>query len=216
MKIENNEKVNILKKVNHKIKMRGLKIAFFSVFVCFIISFVALYFIFFKETPIDASNFQGVNIEMHKETINEMDSRELTYNHLNFSSKKVIWYSIIEGNGHFYINKNEDNETTSLYFYVSETLSQKYRNKKLKDSKIDFIRNEIKHDEDDKKQVENTTPWSILLSTTLCKTDLDTILKEVTHVYYLIADYDKLNSTVIDELQKDAVLLWAKSEKETL
>lgn len=211
-------KENILKQVNKKIKRRGIKIILISVLACILIGLIGFYFIFVKETPLSADLFYDVNIYKKAQTINEIDNRELPYNQLDFKVKQTIWYSVTEGNSYFYLHKKEDG-TATLYFYVSETLNQKSKNAKFNEERIKFIKNSFKGNEELEKQYEGRdfeseinepSHWNMLLSTTLCNTDLETILLEITEVYYLYYDYENINQTDFNKVKDQAVLLWQK------
>lgn len=204
--IENNNekaKENILKGVNKKIKIRGVRIAFISCIICLVIAGIIYFQFFVIQKPISENLFNGteiiyengygkilnvdkfsdVKVDLKLETINEVDKRELPYNHLYIPIKESLLFSL-KTNGHFHIKNNTDN-TATLYFYMSETLVQK-------------------------NYCNDSFGWyvDVLVTPDLCKTD--EFINEITKVYYLVYDYDNFNEQEFQNNKTKAVLLWEK------
>lgn len=186
MKSNNDAKENILKGINRKLKIRAIKISAISIVTCLLIVII-LYFIFWvKQVPISADIFKNVSIETKLETINELDSKELMYNHLVYNINRNIFY----GDMHFYVENNDKNNISSLYFYMSENYVQKLKNKNLG---THFPLEEVN--------------VSILLYPDLCNTDK---INEITKVYYLIYNYNNFKQEEFNKIKSEAVLLWQK------
>lgn len=191
-------KENILRKVNQKIRYKELKIIFTSVFCCIFVSLFVYYFVFVKQIPLESSLFYDVKIESHLQTINQINEDEHLYNELLFITKENL-------SGHstmnFYIEKNEDN-TSNLYFYFSQSLMQKWEMKKSKEElRTVMEKYGMEYKEEDIKNL-------VLLSPTLCKTDLNTALSIITKVYYLKYDYNHYEQNSFEQAKDKALLLW--------
>ena len=187
MENKDQAKENILKGVNQKIKRRGIMIALISIITCIVVG-IFVYFIFFaKQVPIDAKFFKDVNIEIRMETINELDSRKLPYHHLAFTINRTL----LNVERHLYVENDDQNNTATLYFYISENAIQKAKNDKL----------------DKKYSTEESISTNMLLYPELCKTDK---INEITKVYYLVYDYNKIKQDEFDKAKAEAILLWEK------
>lgn len=188
MKSNEEVKANILRGVSYKIKKREIKIVIVSIIVSLLIVSI-LYFLFFaKKIPIEVTRFKNVSIERSNATINQLDSRELPYNNLIFS----IDLTLFNVEREFYVENNDSDNTSTLYFYMSQNYIQQIRNKK--------IREEITTE-------ENLIETHMLLYPKLCHTDK---IHEITKVYYLIYDYKNLKQEEFNKAKSEAVLLWEK------
>lgn len=225
MENSNDVKSNILNKVNRKIKVRGLKISFFSIITCLLIVAILYILLFVKQTPISADSFKEVSITQKKEIINPISGQESLYNHLHFTVDHNIWYSVTESNAHFYAENNDDQNFATLYFYISESYMQKWKGQKQNQETLKILNQDVKKSDPenlqkfDQEQLqrlrqelvneEQSSPWDILLVSPLCQSNRDHI-NEITKVYYLVYDYDKINQETFDTAKKDAILLWEK------
>lgn len=180
-------KVNILKRVNKKIQRRERKIVLVTVLICLMIG-IAVYFSLFKlRTPLIGETFKNVRIETKLETIGELDNRELEYSHLCFDVNELYWYNKME----FYIENNKEN-TSTLYFYMSESNIEKIKNKNI---------------DDQIHEKNNVINCNILLYPKLCKTDK---INEITKVCYLVYDYENMNKEEFNKAKASAKVLWEK------
>lgn len=185
--MESQEKIkdNILKGVNKKLRIREIKIAIISIIFCILVGIVIYVLVFVKQTPINAETFKNVHIERRLESINEVSSEELQYNHLVFTINKDIFYSL--SNAHYYIEDSENDNSVILYFYMTENYMQKSKSK-----------------------LEQSMPVDIMLNPELLITNKYSIFKEITKVYYLVYDYNNFNQQDFDNAKNQAVLLWEK------
>lgn len=180
-------KANILKGVNKKIKRRGINIAIITVITCLIIGSI-IYFVFFaKQEPIEANILKNVEIETRMETINQLDSRQLPYNHLAFKVDRVLF----DTEHHLYVENDDNNNTASLYFYMSQNKMQKAKNEKMEKT----------------QKIEESISTDILLYPELCNTDK---INEITKIYYLVYDYDNIKQDEFNKAKSEAILLWEK------
>lgn len=179
-------KMNILKGVNRKLKIKGIKIAIGSIVACILVGLIAYLWLFVKQNPIDVAVFSNVKIEIKMATINELDNRELPYNHLVFNMNRSVVYR----NQDFYIENNEDN-TSSLYFYMSESYMGKRESEKWQR----------------KYSSDKIVNGDILLYPGSCKVDK---INEITKVYYLFYDYNNISEKEFEKAKSKAVLLWEK------
>lgn len=218
MKKDNLAKENILKGIKRKLRLRTMKIIGISILSCIGIAFFGYYILFVQQHPLRAEQFSDVSIKRVVETINEMDNRELTYNHLNFTVDQEIWYSLIqERDNHFYIEKNKDNQTSSLYFYLSESYVQRYQNKKFRKDRIEYLKSTIQTEEE-YNRLEATGAFDetkgltigMLLNTKDCNTDIETVTTEITKVYYLVYNYEHIKPEKFNRAKEEATLLWEK------
>lgn len=195
-----NVKQNILKEVHQKIKKSKIKVAIISVISCTIIIISSYFFIFLRPKTLDYSNFQEISIEKSIQTINQISDEMLAYNHLKMITNVSILYTDL----HFYIEDNQDN-TTTLYFYISQSYKQKIEEEKAK-NEMRFLLNQY-----NKEYTKETNQTSILLFPQLCKTDLETSLKDITKVYYLSYNYDNIKPKSFQKAKEKAILLWEES-----
>lgn len=200
MENKDEAKVNILKAVNHRVKMRGIRIAVISIIACILVGAIVYYMLFVKQTPYSAESFNSVRIEMKMETINQISDEYLPYNHLIFASDNA---SILmrDSNMNFYVENSDDN-TSTLYFYFSQSYMQKVEAQKNVDK---FKKRVIQ----DGGEYDESYEADILLSTAICQTNNGNI-NEITKVYYLVYDYDNINQEKFNEEKSEAVLLWEK------
>jgi len=187
MKQDYETKANILKKVNKKIKIREIKIAIITVLICLLIG-IGIYFILFGwHTPISSSKLKNVRIETKRQTIGELDARELEYNQLCFDCNELYWYKNLK----FYVENDDQENTATLYFYLmgeNNIEKMKRKNNRLYDS-------------------NNIINCNILLYPKLCNTDK---INEITKVCYLIYNYEHLNKEEFNEAKTSAIVLWEK------
>lgn len=225
MESKEQAKIEILKGVNRKIRRRGIRIATISVIICLIIGSIAYFLLFVKQTPIEAKSFREVSIETKLETIQQLDTKELSYNHLKFTVDHNIWYSLTESNAHFYVENNDDENTATLYFYISESYMQKKKGEKINEEMLKSLEQSIeetKHNETEKYDQEQTerlrqelssedksNTWDMLLTPSICKTNNGHI-NEITKVYYLVYDYDNMKQEQFNQVKETATLLWEK------
>jgi len=204
MNSKDNAKANILKGVSQKLKIKRIKVALISIVSCLSIGLIAYIMLFVKQTPVSVADFKdanatheitpgdgkplGVNefynvkIELKRQTINEVDNRELPYNVLFLPVRENLLFST--KNYHFYA-ENHTNGTATLYFYMSQSLIQKM------------------HTPDSGKAY-----LEMLLYPELCHTE--ETLNEITNVYYLVYNYDNMNKADFDKAKTEATLLWSK------
>lgn len=200
MENKDEAKSNILKAVNHKVRMRGIRIAVISIITCILIGVIVYYILFVKQTPYSAESFNSVRIEMKMETINQISDEYLPYNHFIFASDNT---SILmhDSNMNFYV-ENGDNNTSTLYFYFSQSYMQKVEAQKSVDKFKKYVIQ-------DGGEYDESCEANILLSTAICQTNNGNI-NEITKVYYLVYDYNHINQKKFDEEKSKAVLLWEK------
>lgn len=200
--MENNDeaKDNILKKVSYKIRMRGIMIAIISVISCIFIVAIAYSMLFIKQTPYSAKSFNNVRIETKMETINQISDECLPYNHLIFTSDNTHML-MFDSNMNFYV-ENDDDNTSTLYFYFSKSYMQKISSQKDADKFKERVQK-------DGVEYNESHEANILLSTAICQTDNGKI-NEITKVYYLVYDYDNIDKEKFNEEKSKAVLLWEK------
>lgn len=199
MEIEDKAKVNILKGVNQKLKMRGIRIAIISIVTCILIGASAYFMLFVKQTAFNSEAFKDVKIEIKMATINQLSDEELPYNHLIFNSDDSLMYV----NTHFHIENNEENKTSTLYFYVTQSYMQK---KEEQNAKKKFKKEWMKYNPE-RDWVDVPTQVDIMLNTVTCNIDH---INEVAKVYYLVYDYDNFNQQNFNKAKSEAVLLWDK------
>lgn len=221
--MEDNEKgkENILREVNRKIKMRGIRISIITIIICILIGAIAYCFLWGKKTPIDAKCFKDVRIETKLETIHQMDNRELIYNHLKFTINTNLWYAF--SNAYFYVENKDDQKSAELYFYISESYMQKLQGQKQNKEMLKTLNQEIQKSDQmenvDQEQLQRlrqeleqgdrSIPSDILLTPELCKTNTGKI-NEITKVYYLVYDYDHIDQEKFEKAKSNALLLWEK------
>ena len=180
-------KVNILKKVNKKIQRREIRIVLVTVLICLVIA-IAVYFSLFKlRIPLSIETFKNVRIETKLETIGELDDRELEYSHLCFDENELHWYQQME----FYIENDDKENTSTLYFYMSENRIEKMKNKDIGGI----------------HEKNNIINCSILLYPQLCRTDK---INEITKVCYLVYDYENIDKEDFNKVKNSATVLWEK------
>lgn len=184
---ENDEiKMDILRKVNKKIQRRELKMILITITLCVLIVII-LYFILFEfKEPLSSDLFRNVRIETNLAVINELDNRELEYSNLCFYVNEVHFLKDME----FYVENNDKDNTSTLYFYLEESNIQKIKNK-----------NDRIH------KNSNVINCRILLYPELCKTDK---INEITKVCYLVYNYKYINKEKFNEAKKSAIILWEK------
>lgn len=225
MEMNDNAKANILKGVSRKLKIRGIKIAVISIIVCVLIGAIAYFLLFIKQTPISADRFKEVSIERKLATINQIDDRQLLYNHLNFTLDQNIWYSLLDKNMYLYVENSDKDDSASLYFYISESYMQKVKHKNMDSKMLKQLNQDMLTldqntlDQIDNAQVERlrqelsdkdrNRSFDFLLTTDLCQTNNGHI-NEVTKVYYLVYDYHHMNQEKFDKAKSNATLLWEK------
>lgn len=200
MKNIDKAKENILKEVNRKIKIQGIKIAIISVVICILIGAATYFMLFVKQTYYGAESFSNVRIERKMETINQISDELLPYNHLIFTSNNRL---MSNSNMNFYVENNADN-TATLYFYFSQSYMQKVEEQK----RIDKFKKEVI--ENGGKYNNESYESDILLSIAICKTNNGSNINEITKVYYMIYNYANVKEEQFEKAKENAILLWEK------
>lgn len=197
----NKTKENILKGVNRKIKIQGIKIAIISTVICILIGAITYFMLFIRQNPYPPDIFDSIRIEMKMETINQISDEFLPYNHLIFISDNTTMLTD-DLDMNFYVENRNDN-TATLYFYFSQSYMQKIdAQKKVDKFKKYVIQNGGKYQEESYES-------DILLSTAICQTNNGSIY-EITKVYYLVYNYDNLKEEKFNKDKEKATLLWEK------
>lgn len=134
----------------------------------------------------DADSFAGVWAYTKRQTINELDGRELDYNQVVLPTSLAFMGSLSD-NWHTHVKSNGDG-TASLYFYMSESVV--YRTGGWSDG---------------------TASVDILFGYHLCDTCAEgEVIAPITRIYYLIYDYDNFDAAGFERVAGGAVLLWEK------
>lgn len=216
MKTKDEAKDNILKGVNKKLKRRNLIIAAASLGVCLVAGGIVYFSLFVKQIPLAASDFTNVFVNRSAQTINEITSEELPYNQLKMQIANLSELSIY-AERKYYLEKNADGETASIYFYMSQTRMQRSEAKKQSEESSRFLAEyAATQGEDYAKEVANISVVGMeeginsigLVSPQVFHTDLEGALRNITKVYYLVYDFDNFNQDNFERSKKDAILLW--------
>lgn len=182
-------KANILRGVNKKMRIKGMIIAVTSISICLLIGIIG-YFIF--RTPMktvdimNADLFKDACIETRMQIITEVDSQEVLYNHLHIPLTDAM-ISAMNDKSHYYVENNDDN-TATLYFYISECYQ--------------------KEDDNSRRFEYDTDILLHPLNPSIRKTGNQ--IPEITKVYYLVYDYDNFNEQEFEKMKSEAIMLWEK------
>ena len=207
---KNNAKNNILKGLNKKIRQKNVVVAIVSIAACLLVITTTYFMLFVKQVPLSPDDFMNVRVDTKIQTINQISDDELPYNQLKMNvvtPDRLSFYATQK----FYLEKNTDEETASIYFYMSQTHMQRVEAEK-ESKRISKEQGERHREEIANITVEGMegANWIALVSPELFHTDLKTALLEVTKVYYLVYDYDDFDQSSFDKIKSDAVLLWEK------
>lgn len=217
MEEKDKSKDNIIKGVNKKLRRRNVRVVAVSILVCLFVAAVTYFMLFVRQVPLSASEFTNVRVDKKVQTINQISDEELEYNQLKFYMSDAIQLSVY-ANRQYYLEKNDDGSTASIYFYYSQTYMQRAEaEKRAKEVREELDRYAEEQGEDYKEETANIyvegmegVNSNALVSPTIFRTDLDGALREITKVYYLVYDYDNLNKADFEKAKNGAVLLWEK------
>jgi cellobiose-specific phosphotransferase system component IIC len=197
METKDEAKDNILRGVSKKLRYRALKIAAVAVIACVLVGAFAYFMLFVRQTPMSATNFTDVRVDRTLQTINQVSDQALEYNQLKMNIANLEVMSAY-AERQYYLEKNDDGETASIYFYMSQTHMQKAE----AEGKSKEIQAELEG-----WGKENS---KALVTPRAFHTDLEGALREITKVYYLVYDYANFSQQSFDSAKSGAVLLYEK------
>lgn len=215
METANQPKTNILKKISKKMRRRNIAIAVTSITVCLLAVIITYFMLFVRQVPIDASEFTNVRVDTKLQTINQISDNALEYSQLKFYMENIFDLSVY-ANRQYYLEKNNDAKSASIYFYYSQTAMQKNeatnRSEQITKELEEYAEAQGENYKEEIAQIYledmEGVNSNILVSPQLFRTDLEGALREITKVYYLVYDYDNLSN--FETAKTNAVLLWEK------